>query len=258
MLEGCNMGLSKEAITKSALKKQYNEEFNVYEIKTNGSEWDATVSPISNSRILFKAHINQNGTVESDDYYHAYLGYLLEEKLREDLIAFFPDSYIRVRNTGIMWEGGSNDFRAMSIEEIIDNSSMNDFSCPGCIIDIFVDKEIGTKKDYEGEYKYFTDTVDRDIENKEMLPITVSFWLVDKETMNRVQSFFSRDLDFLDGEFIKEVFQIENYERGINYFDKNELGNPPNITACFYKPADGYIGNYNEYQRRREELENVK
>ncbi len=76
-MEGCNLGLSREQITKNALKNKYGEEFNVYEIEADGSEWNATVSLVNNPEILFWTTVDSNGTVKYDDYYHAYLGYLI-------------------------------------------------------------------------------------------------------------------------------------------------------------------------------------
>ena len=69
-LEGCNMrGLTKESITRKALKDKYGEEFSVYELDVDGPEWYATVSPLNNSEILFNARISSDGTVSYDNYF---------------------------------------------------------------------------------------------------------------------------------------------------------------------------------------------
>ncbi|MCR4697182.1 MAG: hypothetical protein K5654_07695, partial [Lachnospiraceae bacterium] len=64
------MGLSREEITKNALKNKYGEEFNVYEIESDGPTWNATVSPVNNPDVLFEVSLNADRTISWDDYYH--------------------------------------------------------------------------------------------------------------------------------------------------------------------------------------------
>ena len=257
LMEGCKLGLSREEITKNALKNKYGEEFNVYEIEVDGSEWNATVSLVNNPEILFWTTVDSDGTVKYDDYYHAYVGYLMEKQLREDLEQFFPDAFIHVWRISMRWEGGNDDFRNMPLEDVIAKSSMEGIMTSGCHFYIFIDKQKGTKKNYEGEYEYFTKTVDDYIDKNKMIPLIVTFVKVDSDTINRVKEYVSKDLDY-DGVFEKEILGVDNFRTGINYFNKTDLGNPTNVGACFDKNADGYVGDYEEYLRRREMFENDK
>ena len=50
---------------------------------------------------------------------------------------------------------------------------------------------------------------------------------------------------------------VDDWELGIVSNNQSDLGTPPNITMNFNKNANGYIGEFEEYKRRREELENV-
>ncbi len=177
--------------------------------------------------------------------------------MREDLEQFFPGAFVHVSSVEIRWEGGDVDFKSLSIEEIIDQSSMEGISTAGCHFYVFIDKEKGTKKDYQAEYKYFTETVDEYIELKRMIPLIVTFVKVDSSTIERLKGYLSKDLDY-DGIFEKEVLGVDDFRMGINYFNRTDLGNPTNVVACFDKEADGWIGDYKEYIRRRELFENYK
>ena len=258
ILAGCTgLDNSKGKIAKKGLKEKYNEDFEVYEINGSGLDWSATVSPKNRPDIVFNATFLQDGTVERDEYYQAYVGNLIELLLRQDLIKFFPDSFIRVDSVGLLWNGnGLQDFRNMSLEEVLINSIEYEGAYSGCFVDIYINKEANTIGDYEGEYNYFTNTVNKYIDEKKMIPLKVTFYKIDKDTLNKIEDYFLKDLDE-DSEYEK-ILGIDKYRLGIYRKDTNDLGSPPNITACFDEKAGGYIGDYDEYERRRKELDNVK
>ena len=247
---------SRDSITKKALKEKYNEDFNVFEYVVDGPSWTATVSPKNRPELLFEAKIRSDGTVSWDDYCNRYMAYIFQETLRNDLSSFFPDSYIRVSHANIRWEGKEADFRAMTIEEIIDSSSMEGIYTSGCYVDIYIDKETGTACKYAEEYEYFTTTIDEYIQSKKMIPVIVKFILVDHETKNNVIDYFSKDIKW-DTRY-EAALGVEKYEEGIYYRNQDNLGNPPNVVANFKITSDNYIGDFDEYLRRREALDNVE
>lgn len=256
VITGCvRTGLSKEAIAKRGLKAKYNEEFIVHEINGSGLDWEATVSPVKSPQIVFKAKFLSDGSVESDGYFHAYAGYMFKQILEEDIKSFFPDSYIRIERVSLRWEGDSSmDFRDMSIDNILKNSVVLDGAYSGCFMDVYVNKDIGSTKNFSDEYEFFTSTVDQYIEEGKMIPLTVSFYWIDEDALNRIEKYFSKDVD--DDLCYEVALGVDNFEMGIYTFEGENVGSPPNISVCFDKDAEGFIGSYSEYKRRREIIEN--
>lgn len=258
VVAGCvRVGLSKEEIAKRGLKAKYNEKFVVHEISGTGLDWEATVSPVNSPELVFKASFFSDGTVERDGYFRAYVGHLMEEILKNDLYRFYPDSFIRVDSVGLNWEGNATqDFREMNLEETLASSSRFEGSYSGCFVDIFINKDVGSRGNYEEEYYYFTNTIDEYIEEKKMIPLKIVFYKTDTETINRLEEYFKKDID--NDSIYAQVLGVEYFELGIHTKNGIDLGNPPNISACFDKDEDGFIGEFSEYKRRRELLENAK
>lgn len=272
LLVGCNnaagMGysrLSDKGKVNAALKKVYGEEFIVHEIDYDRWLIDkATVSPCAYPDVVFTASLGLENELSYDNYDQAFLGYLIEQELRTDLEPFFPGSYIHVSHAyADVNNNGSLDFRTMSIKEILDNSGLEYLSYgehlfqPTCDVDIYVDKAVGTTEDYEGEYEYFSKTIADKVSKNEMLPLCVSIYMVDKDTIDRLKDYNSKDLDY-DHYFYETVLGVEDYELGVISEDTSDLGNPSNMSAVFADAYPAYLDNFDEYARRRKLLESAK
>ena len=126
----------------------------------------------------------------------------------------------------------------------------------GLFVHIYFDKERGSNKLYEEEYYFFENTINEKISKGMMLPITVDITKVDSETIERLEEYYLHNYGKKESYFRNNILKVEDYSLGINSNSSSDLGNPPNISACFKKDYSGYIGGVNEYIRRRELLEN--
>lgn len=256
-LLGCSkQGSSKETLVKKALKDKYDEDFIIHEIDNWGSDCKVTASPQKNPEILFQANILSDGTVGNDDYYRSYAKYLLEGVIEKDIEGLFPDSYIRMREVYIRWEGGEDEnFRNMDVEELLDSSFAVDApGGNGCYLDIFVNKE-ACENHYEQEYDFFTNKIEEYIKENKMLPITVTIFYVNHEVLSNLREYFKKDID-IDTIFARDVLNVDFFTRGVVNSESVDLGSPPNVVFCFKKDSEYYIRNYEEYRRKRELLEN--
>ena len=224
----------------------------------------ATVSPCTYPDVLFTASLGVDNELSYDNYDQAFLGYLIEQELRKDLEPFFPGSYIHVAHAYADFnDNGSLDFRTMSIKEILDNSNVGIETIGDhvyqhrCIVDIYVDKAVGTAEDYEGEFEYFSKTIADKVSKNEMLPLCVSIYMVDKDTIDRLKDYNSMSLNY-DSIFEKKVLGVEDFELGVISEDTSDLGNPPNMCAVFADAYPAYLDNFDEYARRRKLLESAK
>lgn len=257
LIVGCSgTNLSQEMRIKKALKRAYNEDFVVHEIDNDGLDCQVTVSPKYNTDVVFTAKVLPDGTIENSEYFQEYVNYLLEEILESDIKRFFPDSYVIMRKTCLRWEGDSSlDFRTMNIEEIMDNSvAYEGGAFSGCYLDIYVNKDVGSTKNYEKEYEFFNEKIDSYIQQKRMLPVTITIYYVEPNVVERMEEYFKKDAD-RDQIFEKQVLGVDRVERGIVKTGESDLGNPPNITICLKKDKETYV-RFDEYKRRREVLEN--
>ena len=242
VITGCvRTGLSKEAIAKRGLKAKYNEEFIVHEINGSGLDWVATVSPVNRSDLLFKATFLSDGTVESDGYFFAYVKNEIKTVLEKDLKQFYPDSYIRVKEVYMFRkEGDKSDFREKTLEELISEASFETISGNnGCIIEIYINKDIGSSKDYAAEYDYYINTIGEYITEGKMLPITAEYYLVDKESLKRVEEYYTVDLDY------------------DNYFQNSVRGECKRMSACFDTSQRMFVEK-DQFIEERKEFEDVK
>lgn len=241
VIMGCsNTRKSQEKIIEKALEKKYKEGFIIYEIDSDGADWVATVSPKDNAEVLFQAKILPNGEVESDGYYHAVVCRLMEDVLEEDIEELFPSSYYRIKMAYIYPKRNNNDFRDMSIEEIISEASFDNIAGnSGCIMDLYINKDVGTKGDYETEYDYFTNTIAQYVNQKRMLPITVVFYSVDSKTIEKIKKYYEADLD------------------NDSYFQNKVRGECSQMSACFDENKGMFIEK-EMYIRAREKFENGK
>ncbi len=225
---GC--GLSKEETIKKALRDRYGEDFNVHEIDCFENSFRAIVSPTNNKGLLFYAEINNDGSGLEDHYYNAYASFLMQKLLKEELKQFFPDSYIRAEINGMHVKNQELDFRNMTIEEILDNSIISDeFGYLG--VDIYINEEKGTNKEYEKEYDFFSEKVTNYVNEKKLLPIGVCFWYVQEDSFDRIVQYYEEDIDYdsyfqeqIRGEYKKEIvpFTEKHFTTKEEYIKKRE------------------------------------
>lgn len=258
------------ARTKKILKQEYGEDFDVFEIDSDGPGWDATVSPVNNPEILFGEGFDFGGlditsmSANPHGYYRGYLCYLAEKKIQSDLEDIIPGAYIRVNDvTCVDWDN-TIDFRGMSLEEMLDKITFYDSETvhAGFDVDIFIDESVKPTADYEAEYKYFDETINDLADANKMLPVSVSFRKLKRGNFYKTKEYLSTDRDW-DSLFeyamgLNHDGDLGFYEWGIFSPDSDEVGNPPNIAACFEKAYEGYIGSLEEYERRRKLLDKSK
>ncbi len=245
---------SRYDVVKKALEDKYGEEMLVYSVEALGIKYEAKCAPANNPEVVFEARMLTDGTNEWDDYYQRYTAKLMNDILKEDLKQFFPDAYFKSIIPAIKMIDTSMDFREHSLEEILENS-ISEGSYGGIILNVFIDKEIGTTNDYEGEYQYLTETVNEYIKDGKMLPVSIRFFWLTSETQERVRQYYLTDLDN-DDYFQTEILGTMSYKYGIATESSSDVGDPPNVSACFNELAEEYVKNQEEYVRRRELLEN--
>ena len=242
-MDGC-MGLnSRESFTQKVLKKKYGEDFIVHEIDSRGSTaWSAIVSPENIPECMFEViiHSDGSGSITDGSYCNAYANYLMTCILREDLEQFFPSAYIRMESLSMPMDE-SLDFKNLPLEKIIEQSNLLYKGTPAegfksCYLNIYINSETGSTKQYEEEYLYFTDKVNEYISENRMVPIYATFYLVDGETLERVRNYYLDDLDY------------------DSYFQNDVRGNVPEMSACFDTSIQGYMLK-DEYIKLRRDFE---
>ena len=215
---GC--GKTRESITQECLKNKYDEEFNVYSISSQGNVYYAICSPKNNPDIVFKARMCGD-YIDTDDYNLAKIANNINEIMKNDLKELFPDAYFR--------------------------TEYNSF---GTTIYIYFDKDKGTSKQYQKEYSYFSEEVDKYINQGIMTEPVVVFFKVDNETLDKLGDYYKIH-ENRTSLFFFDYLGID-YARG----DETNLGNPPNVSICFWKKSKVYIGDLDNYMFRRELIEN--
>ncbi len=249
--EGCSIiKPSKEELTKEALRIKYNEEFVVHEINTTsygGGRFQATVSPINNPEVLFDIDMIDDGRSMGDDYIQRYTAKLMNDILKEDLKQFFSDAFIRseVKFNTI---DESQEFRNCDLQEITGNAENGELD-----LEIYVNKKVGSTKEFEKEYDYFSKGIEKYEKEGKMFPVTVSIIFVDRDTEERVREYFKHDLDY-DSRYYEKALGVEKFELWEEEKGVIDIGNPPNISACFDKKYS-YIESKERYIMLRGELE---
>lgn len=238
---------SQKGGTLKYLKNRYGEEFVIH----GSSGYDCICSPKSNLNVVFEARVGNGGTTGFDYYGEEYAEALMEQILREDLKEYFPDAYIQFEGSYLFVED-DYDFRNKSIEEVLQH-------CDGDgHLYIYINRDVGSAKEYRKEFSYFTETINEYIENDRMVPLLVTIVLVEPDAIPRIEDYLKHHIYTGNSMWYEEVIGIGKYkdEWGVISPDGEDLGNPPNIAACFIKdmPADISM-NEEEYVRRRELLE---
>lgn len=238
---------SQKGSTLKYLKNKYGEEFVVH----GNSGYDCICSPKNNPNIVFEARVGNQGTTGFDYYGEEYAEALMEQILRDDLKELFPDAYIQFEGSYLSVED-DYDFRNKPIEEVLQH-------CDGDgNLHIYINRDVGSAKEYQKEFEYFTKTIDEYIEHDRMVPLTVSIVLVEPDAIPRIEDYLNHHIYTANVMWWEDIIGIGKFdeELGVISPDGVDLGNPPNIAACFQKdmPADISMDE-KEYIRRRELLE---
>ena len=247
-------GKSREDVTKELLSQKYGEEFIVHSIRSEGSIYYATCSPISDSNLFFETSvISDKNLIDEDNYVENCIAKRINVLLEEDLEQFFPGAYIHTKIK--VWPiKGVTDVKNASLEELI-GSINSSGHIHLAYVDIYVDEKIGTNKMYHEEYLYFEDIIRNKVPQDQMLPLAVSIFKVDSETINRLNDYYSKNLGKKDNYFENSVLGVNEYSIGIINRESKGLGTPPNIVAGFNYD---FIDDEEEYIWKREQLENAK
>ncbi len=254
IMSGC--GESREELIINYLTNKYGEKFVIHSINSEGSVYKANCSPAAMPDVVFKVRIENDGTPDGkDNYASKYVSKLVNDILKEDMKDFFPEAYcytdLRVYCKTVISEVEGKSLQDIFNTAEAEKSDMNFY--------VFYDKDVGSNKKYAEEYNYFTETIDEYIQNGKAAPVTVSIYKVDSQTIDRIDTFLKDHEieDIFDMDKTKEVFGLDflQCKLGINSDKSDDLGNPPNISACF-KKNKVIISGEDEYIRRRELLEN--
>ena len=257
MMNGCSLQKKPSRVdtAKAALQAKYGEEFNVRIDESYSEVFYATCSPVNNPEVLFEARFSDSTgvtNINQDDYYERYTASLINEILEKDLQKFFPGAYFRIF-IDFYPKQEFTDISNHSLEELIGNADED--KVQAFSVDIYVDEAVGTTKQYEEEYLYFTETVDRYIQEKKMFPIMITITKVDGEKLNYIKEYFKTEAteksNFNDG------IGIQVGSERIIHPEDTDPGNPPCIVANFSGKGI-VIENVEEYIRRREIWENAK
>ena len=256
MMNGCSLQKKPSRVdtAKAALADKYGEEFNVRIDESYSSVFYATCSPVNNPEVLFEARFSEGSGVtilDQDDYYDSYTASLINEIFEKDLQKFFPGAYFRTHGSIFrVVEERFADIRNHPLEELLDGTPEG--YAGEMYLDIYVDASVGTTKQYEEEYIYFTRTVDKYVEENKMLPITVCIVKLDTATLAQVKEYFKEEVRIYDYEGL-----LGGRLDGVDGTEATDAGTPPSMAACFKKDKI-MIENVEEYIRRREIWEDAK
>lgn len=259
MMNGCSFQKKPSRVdtAKAALADKYGEEFNVRIDESYSSVFYATCSPVNNPEVVFEARFSDSTgvtNINQDDYYERYTASLINEIFEKDLQKFFPGAYFRTEVTcARVQKEQFTDIRNRSLEEMLENKPEGyDGSM---ILDIYVDASVGTNKQYEEEYIYFTKNVDKYVEEKKMLPIAVTITKVDATDMSYIKEYFKTEAtkgsDFFD------TVNIGPDKPSLYSSEDTDPGDTPKMGACFDEKYV-MVEDMEEYIRRREIWEDAK
>lgn len=255
LMSGCaGIGKTKEDEVKDALRAKYNEEFIIHKISNLPGGVDVVASPLDNPEIVFSARISDDASYVSDDYLKQHINYLIKERVTADLLPFFIDVFVHVDSRFSITDE-STDFKNKNLKELIGNMKEYEGDIGEAYIDVFINEDRGTKKDYKNEYYYFSETVNEYVNNKEMIPIIVEFYWIDGETKEEIEKYFSENAE-VNNTFIKDILKTDNFQKAIRTKEDEDAGNPRRIVVSFGKESWNDLIDYQEYKRRREILEN--
>lgn len=238
MIQGCALTPeSKARITAKALEKKYGEEFIIHKTFNYDIDWDAYASPKDLPEVVFEAHINPDGTVAYDQYCRSYIQYSMNKEIEYELKQFFPDSYCRISQLHAIINVNPQ-FRQLSLEELVGALEYrDDMPIHGCLLDIYINKDVGSSKDYEGEYTFFTDRVNELIDENKMTEVKVFLYMTDSEKIESVKKYFLQNADY--------------------YSDYEELmENTPEVHFNFIKDFENGLVSKDKYIEERKKFEN--
>ena len=159
----------------------------------------------------------------------------IESILTNDLVNYFPNFWVRVSTSHLNYKDEMFNPAMASDEEIMQNLKVA-VKEGGCYVEIFIDKATGSYGQYEAEYEYFTQTVDRYIDEKKMFPIYVSFFSLSKDEIEDLKKCAQTNTD--TNSYYKKLEELEE------------------VDFCFFKDSNLYVDDISEYCNDRENMEN--
>jgi len=210
IMTGCaGIGKTKEDVAKETLKAKYNEEFIIHSISNLPGGVDVVASPLNNPEIVFSARISDDASYILDDYAKQYISKILNDKFETDLQNYFIESYIRT-TANVVLQDSDMDFKQITMDNIDCNINTSEGYTKNIYLEVYIDMEKGTNRDFEGEYNYFENVMHTiNLETS----LTIHFFAVDGQTLRRVREYY-KDNIIWDGSFEKEILGVDNYETG--------------------------------------------
>ena len=120
---------------------------------------------------------------------------------------------------------------------------------------IYVDRAVGTTKQYEEEYRYFTETVAKYTQENKMLPAMVVITKVDTADINYIEEYFKTEA--IEGNDFFDVLNIGPNKPCLITPEDTNPGETPRMSAVFLSGGN-VIGSQEEYIRRREIWEDAR
>ena len=260
MMNGCSFQKKPSRVdtAKAALQAKYGEEFNVRIDESYSEVFYVTCSPVNNPEVLFEAKMCDTDTdvayISYDDYYERYTASLINEILEKDLQKFFPGAYFRTHaNIVNEMNGRFTDIRNRTLEEMLENKPEGQTGSMDLYI--YVDRAVGTTKQYEEEYRYFTETVAKYTQENKMLPAMVVITKVDTADINYIEEYFKTEA--IEGNDFFDVLNIGPNKPCLITPEDTNPGETPRMSAVFLSGGN-VIGSQEEYIRRREIWEDAR
>lgn len=213
---------SNNGVIDTLLRQKYSEDFEILSVRYQGTVGYAMCSPVNDPEVIFEARFS-SGVLNEDTYVECKKAKEINDIFKEDLRDLFPNAYFRTY-----------------------------YLKTGLYLDIYISKTVGTPKLYNREYRYFTDQVNKYIEDGTMQEVTVTFYKVDNESIEKISEYFKKN-SVEKNDFYTNALGIDSFQVGNN---NDFLGKPTQISACFKKGMPSYLDDEKEYIRRRELFEN--
>lgn len=253
-MTGCKTKIEK--LMEDELNKKYGEDFIVRSYYSEGTVFRGECSPVAKEEVVFDVRIENDGTPDlDDDYENKYMAYLITDDIREDIERFFPNSFVYSRfSFNCLYPVEITDLKGKELGDLFETIDVGDIYLSVRIY--YSDKEEGYNGMYEEEFEYFSNILEKWNDKNEEVGVVVSLYNVDKESLEKVKEIYNTTYNWEHGDSkCEDIFG--NCQMGDCFIGGTNLGNPKQISACFYENAETNIrDDFDEYIRRRELLDN--
>lgn len=248
MMTGCKTEMEKTI--EETLYQKYGEEFFVRSVTAAGKVYYAQCSPIENEGIIFEVRIEDDGSPdEKDDYACYYIASLLDKKYKEDLDELFPDALFH-SHLNLPYGTTISELNGKAIEDVLQEVKGEDSLV---FLDIYYCDNDEYAKEYEKEFDYFSRINADNILQGKAVPLIVTLYKVSPEEKAKLAEFYKSHNTWMESNYCQEIFGCFYVGGDVN---KDDLGTPEHISACFNEKSEGYVDDVKEYIRRRELLDN--